>query len=58
MPSLRVSRKNDLNPQEYSEAMMMKLEFVDERIMQAFNHMLVQKNKVAQTYESRERALK
>ena len=58
MPSLRVSRKNGLNPQEYSEAMMMKLEFADARRMQAFKHMLVQKNKVVQTYESRERAMK
>ena len=41
MPSLRVSRKNDLTPQEYSEVMMMELNFADNRRMQAFNHMLV-----------------
>ena len=31
----------------------MKLKFVDDRRMQAFNHMLVHKNKVAQTYNKR-----
>ena len=30
MPPLRVSRKNDLAPQEYSEAMMMELESADD----------------------------
>ena len=53
VPSLRVSRKNDLTPQEYSETMMMELEFADGRRMQAFNHMLVQKNKIAQTYNKK-----
>ena len=32
---------------------MMELESTDNRKMQAFNHMLVQKNKVAQTYNRR-----
>ena len=41
MPSLIVSRQSDLTPQEYNEAMMMELEYVDDRRMQAFNHMLV-----------------
>ena len=50
VPSLRVSRKNDLTPKEYSEAMMMELESVDDRIIQAFKIMLIHKNKVAQTY--------
>ena len=53
MPSLRLSRQSDLTPQEYSEAMIMELESVDDRRMQACNHMLVQKNKVAQTYNLR-----
>ena len=53
MPSVRVSRKNDLTPQEYSEAMMMELESADDRRIQAFNNMLIQKNKVAQTYNKR-----
>ena len=53
VPSLRVSRKNDLTPQEYNETMMMELESVDEKRIQAFNYMLIQKNKVAQTYNKR-----
>ena len=53
MPSLRISKQNDLTPQDYSEAMMMELEYADNRRMQAFNHMLVHKNKVAQTYNKR-----
>ena len=36
MPSLRVFRKNDLTPQEYSEAMMMEPELADDRRIQAF----------------------
>ena len=50
MPSLRVSRKNSLTPQEYNEAMMMELEVAYDTRIQAFNYMLIQKNKVAQTY--------
>ena len=53
MPSLRVSKQNDLTSQEYSEAMMMELESIDDGRMQAFNYMLVKKNKVAQTYNKR-----
>ena len=49
---LIVSRQNGFTPQEYSEAMM-ELESVDSKRMQACNHMLVQKNKVAQTYYKR-----
>ena len=50
MPSLRVSRQNGLTLQEFSEAMMMELKSADDRRIQAFNYMLNQKNKVAQTY--------
>ena len=32
---------------------MMELGYTDDRRMKAFNHMLVQKNKVAQTYNKR-----
>ena len=53
MPFLRVSRQNGLTLQEYSEAMMMKLESVDDRRIQAFNYMLIQKNKMTQTYNKR-----
>ena len=41
VPSLRVSWKNGLTPQEYSEAMMMELESLDDRRIQTCNHMLV-----------------
>ena len=53
MPSLRVSKQNGLTLQEYSEAMMMELESTDDRRIQAFNYMLIQENKVAQTYNKR-----
>ena len=36
-PSLRVSRQNDLNPQDYSEAMMMELEALDGKRLQALD---------------------
>ena len=45
MPSLRFSRKKGLIPQQYSKAMMKELEFVDDRRIQAFNHMLVLEKK-------------
>ena len=41
--SLRVSKQNGLTPQEYNKAMTMKLQFADDRRIQAFNYMLVQK---------------
>ena len=50
MPSLRVSKQNGFTPQEYSEAMMMELESTYDRRIQAINYKLIQKNKVAQTY--------
>ena len=53
VPSLRVSRKNGLTLQEYSETMMMELKSADDRRIQAFNYMLIQKNNVAQTYNKR-----
>ena len=33
VPSLRVSKHNDLNSQEYSEAMKMELEALDGKIL-------------------------
>ena len=47
VPSLRFSKHNDLTAQEYNKVMMMELKSTDDRRMQAFNYMLVQKNKVA-----------
>ena len=41
VPSLRVSRQNDLNPQEYSETMMMELEALDGKILQELDHIMI-----------------
>ena len=41
LPSLRVSRHNDLNLQEYSEAMMMELKALDGKILQALDHIMI-----------------
>ena len=53
MPFLRVSRQKGLTPQEYNEGMMMELESTNDRRIQAFNYMLIHKNKMAQTYKNR-----
>ena len=45
VPSLRVFRHNGLNPQEYSETMMMELEALDCKRLQALNHIMIQKKK-------------
>ena len=50
VPSLRVSKQNDLNPQEYSEAMIMELESLDGKRLQSLDHILIQEKKVAQAY--------
>ena len=41
VPSLKVSRQNDLNLQEYSAAMMMELEALDEKRLQALDHIMI-----------------
>ena len=41
VPSLRVSRQNDLNPHEYREAMMMELETLDGKRLQALDHIMI-----------------
>ena len=43
VPSLRVSRHNDLNPQECSEAMIMELEAFYGKRLQALDHIMIQK---------------
>ena len=48
--SLRVSRQNGLNPQEYGEAMMMELEALVGKRLQALYHITIQKKKVAWAY--------
>ena len=50
VPSLRVSRQNGLNPQAYIEAMMMELEALDGKILQALDHIMVKKKKVTRAY--------
>ena len=50
VPSLRVFKLNGLNPQEYSESMMMELEALDEKRLQALDHIMIQKKKVARAY--------
>ena len=52
---LRVSRHNDLNPQEYSEAMMMELEALDRKRLQALDHIMIQKKKVTRAYNKQVR---
>ena len=53
--SLRVSRHNDLNSQEYSEAMMIELKALDGKILQEFGHIMIQKSKVAWAYNKQVR---
>ena len=45
VPSLRVSMKNSLNPQEYSKAMIMELEALYGKRLQAHDHIMIQKKK-------------
>ena len=56
VPSLRVSRQNGLNPREYSEAMMMELKALDGKRLQALDHIMIQKKKVARAYNKRVRS--
>ena len=61
VPSLRVSRHNGLDPQEYSEAMMIELEALDGKRLQTLDHIMIQKKKKwlrPTTSESKERILK
>ena len=39
--SLRVSRHNGINPQEYSQAMMMELEALDGKRLHALDHIMI-----------------
>ena len=55
VPSLRVFRQDDLDPQEYNEVMMMELEALDGKRLQAFDHIMIWKKKVARAYNKRVR---
>ena len=41
VPSLRVSKHNGLNPQEYNEAMIMELEALDGKKLQEIYHIMI-----------------
>ena len=43
VPSLRVTRHNGLNPQEYSKAMIMEIEALDGKRLQALDHIMIKK---------------
>ena len=47
VPSLRVSRQNGFNPQEYNEVMMIELETLEGKRLQVLAHIMIQKKKVA-----------
>ncbi|XP_075483761.1 uncharacterized protein LOC142523912 [Primulina tabacum] len=53
VPSMRVARQNELSLENYNEAMIMELEELDELRIQAYNAMLLQKQKVARIYNKR-----
>ena len=53
VPSLRVSKQNGLNPQEYNKAIIMELEALDGKILQALDHIMIQKKNVAKAYNKR-----
>ncbi|XP_075507526.1 uncharacterized protein LOC142544354 [Primulina tabacum] len=51
--SLRVMKQNELEPELYTEAMIMELEDLDELRMQTYNALMLQKSKVARSYNKR-----
>ncbi|XP_058202641.1 uncharacterized protein LOC131317076 [Rhododendron vialii] len=53
--STRWAYHNGLTPAEYSQAMLMELENLDEVRLAAFDHMVVQKQRVAKAYDKRVR---
>ncbi|WCJ18269.1 hypothetical protein M5689_000637 [Euphorbia peplus] len=55
VPSLRVMRQNDLEPDDYLQAMMIDLEDLDYERQKALDCMLVQKKKVEDVYNKKVR---
>ncbi|XP_073024199.1 uncharacterized protein [Primulina eburnea] len=53
VPSMRVVRQTELSLEHYNEAMIMDLEELDELRIQAYNALLLQKQKVARIYNIR-----
>ncbi|XP_073051301.1 uncharacterized protein [Primulina eburnea] len=50
VPSMRVARQNELSLEHYNEEMIMELEELDELRIQAYNALLLQKQKIARIY--------
>ncbi|XP_073019398.1 uncharacterized protein [Primulina eburnea] len=53
VPSMRVAKQNELSLEHYNEAMIMELKELDELRIQAYNALLLQKQKVARIYNKR-----
>ncbi|XP_073276482.1 uncharacterized protein [Primulina huaijiensis] len=53
IPSLRVMKQNELEPELYTYAIIMELEDLDELRMQTYNTSMFQKAKVARNYNKR-----
>ncbi|XP_073019371.1 uncharacterized protein [Primulina eburnea] len=53
VPSMRVAKQNELSLEHYNEAMIMDLEELDELRIQAYNALVLQKQKVARIYNKR-----
>ncbi|XP_075515606.1 uncharacterized protein LOC142550255 [Primulina tabacum] len=53
VPSMRVAKQNELSLEHYNEAMIMELEELDELRIQAYNALLLQKQKVSRIYNKR-----
>lgn len=55
VPSLRIARQNELSPEQYTEAMILELEAMDELRLQALDATILQKQVVANSYNKRVR---
>ncbi|XP_038678544.1 uncharacterized protein LOC119979984 [Tripterygium wilfordii] len=53
IPSLRIMKQHELSAKEYSEAMNVELEQLDESMMEALNSMIVQKKKITKAYNKK-----
>ncbi|XP_073051302.1 uncharacterized protein [Primulina eburnea] len=53
VPSMRVAKQIELSLEHYNEAMIMELEELDELRIQAYNALLLKKQKVARIYNKR-----
>ncbi|XP_073031334.1 uncharacterized protein [Primulina eburnea] len=53
IPTFRVMKQNELEPELYTEAMIIELEDLGELRMQTYNALMLQKFKVARSYNKR-----